>query len=835
MSAANSARKRGEFILRYRNPIAAAFIIITLLMAYWAAHVRVATIYDDLLPANHPNVRLYSQYKTSYGRAQTLVLMLRVRNGDIFNIDTLHKIQAVSFGVNRIPGVNHNEVFSLASYRVIYAHAVPGALVLHTFMYPNVPKTQKQVDELKRNVLTHRAQLAGLVTADNKAALIVASFNERGIDYKAAFDGVERMRRQYEDANIHIYASGDLMALAWGYHLLNQILVTFALSVAAMLIIVYLSLGTRTGWWVPIITAMGSAIWGLGFLGVCGFNFDPVMLVIPFIVMARDLSHGIQWQGRYYDELDRNDSLITARSGSTYSASAAVLELGRHEQIRDEDHGAALSETIGAMLPAGLLAILANVAGVIFVSLGDIPVLTHIGIGGALWLASSLAMVFVLQPIMLSYLRPPQARRFGRRTLIRLARNPSLEMFRNWLIRIPVRPGAMRNGLVAAGIMVAMAGLAAARNIPIGYQNSSIPIFRSDSTLNRDYAEISRFMPTSTGWIVLDTPDYPNPQSAIAPNVLRMEHDLGAYLMIRGDVTAVQTFDSLAVRPIDSLLHYGDPKFLATPAENTLTGTIWMMFFSSATSDDIRSFFAKSPAMTTSCIRVLLRDQNYVRLQRVHNEIDDFVRDRVASDPALNQVKMRYLGGDAGVVLATDNVLARLNLLNLLFALATIVVCCALMFRSIAAGILFGAVCVMASVAAFIYMWLRGIGLTIDIIPILSLGAGLGINYGIYIVFRVRDEVRNGYALDAALVTAIGGTGRWVFATFAVMAGGLLPWSFSPLLFHSQMSSMLILLLVANLVAGVLILPAMIAWLRPRFLRPPGQGRREPQSIRAVS
>ena len=46
-------------------------------------------------------------------------------------------------------------------------------------------------------------------------------------------------------------------------------------------------------------------IWGLGFVSLMGYNFDPVMLVIPFILTARDLSHGIQWQGRYYNELDR--------------------------------------------------------------------------------------------------------------------------------------------------------------------------------------------------------------------------------------------------------------------------------------------------------------------------------------------------------------------------------------------------------------------------------------------------------------------------------------------------------------------------------------------------
>jgi predicted RND superfamily exporter protein len=51
-----------------------------------------------------------------------------------------------------------------------------------------------------------------------------------------------------------------------------------------------------------------------------------------------------------------------------------------------------------------------------------------------------------------------------------------------------------------------------------------------------------------------------------------------------------------------------------------------------------------------------------------------------------------------------------------------------------------------------------------------------------------------------------------------VMIGGIVPWAFSPLLFHNEMSVLLIFLMGTNMVAGVLILPAYIAWRRPRFI-----------------
>jgi len=50
------------------------------------------------------------------------------------------------------------------------------------------------------------------------------------------------------------------------------------------------------------------------------------------------------------------------------------------------------------------------------------------------------------------------------------------------------------------------------------------------------------------------------------------------------------------------------------------------------------------------------------------------------------------------------------------------------------------------------------------------------------------------------------------------MVGGILPWAFSPLLFHNEMAVLLIFLMGTNMIAGALILPAFIAWRRPRFI-----------------
>ena len=290
-------------------------------------------------------------------------------------------------------------------------------------MYPKMPRRPAQLDELQHNVYAHREAVAGLITYDNKGALITASFNEHGLDYKALFDEIQHIIKPTATQIPRFMWRASRLSPDGVITICRVSMLIFTISVALMLIILYLSLGQRSSWWAPILTGSFSAIWGLGFVSFMGYDFDPVMLVIPFILTARDLSHGIQWQGRYYDELDRLDDKLLA-----------------------------CATTTDVMLPPGLLSIIADIAGIIFIALGGIPVLKEIGMGGAVWLAVSLTMVFVFQPIFMSYLPRPRIRE--RSWLTRSegrAHHGPLRNALDWLLRVPITPGVVRGALLMAG------------------------------------------------------------------------------------------------------------------------------------------------------------------------------------------------------------------------------------------------------------------------------------------------------------------------------------------------------------------------------------------------
>jgi predicted RND superfamily exporter protein len=776
----------GDFVLRFRAIIGAILLIISAVMLWYCTRVVIATKFDDFFPSYHSNVVLYQQWH-KYGGAQTLAVMVQTKQGDIFNKTTLKKIQDIQREVDKLPGVDHNEVLSLASYRVSYAEASPGSLIIKPFMFPEIPKNEDGIQALKRTIMANRARISELVSADSKSALVRASFNERGLDYKQLFYKVQDIVKQYQDDNNEIFVAGEPITRGYGYYYEPVVATLFLIAVGVMIFILWATGGQRSRWWAPIVTGALSAVWGLGFVGVMGYDFDPVMLVIPFILTARDMSHGIQWQGRYHDELDR--------LGDKYAACAATTDF---------------------MLPPGFLSIMADISGIIFISFGGIPVLQHIALAGTVWLAGSLTMVFIFQPILMSYLPVPEIKRKRMRGGAEHGAVSRTREGLEWLVHVPTKPGVLRKALLGGSAIFLIYGIVSGLDCKIGYSNAGTPLYKPNSKVNQDIGQIGRKFPLEEGWVILTTPSYPDKQSVLGPAVLRMVDDMRAFLFQDPKVAQVVSFSSTVSEPFNQMFNYSYPKYLAVPSSIELSGNLWFLYLNGSAPGELERFISNRSNNDT-CVRVLLRDHTYDTLNAIRNRIKLFVDQRVAPDPGLSRVKVHFLAGIAGLYLAANDVLYQLDFLNITFVLAVVWLFCVISFRSFVAGLMFLFACVLANFGAFIYMNIRDIGLTIDTIPVISLGIGLGVDYGIYTVSRIRDEVMGGMDMDDAIVLALKTTGVAVFNTFLVMIGGIFPWIFSPLLFHNAMSTLLIFLMGTNMIAGCIILPCYLSWARPKF------------------
>mgnify|MGYP001162075261 CR=1 FL=1 len=803
----------GKIILRFRAPIGLILVAVTIFMAYWATRVQIGTRFVDFFPSYHHYVLLNNKYARSFGGAESLQIMVRVKHGDIFNRETLLKIQQLNHEMDSLPGVNHEEVFSLASFRVSYVEALSGALVTQPYMFPDVPKTAQGIAALKANVVAHWDALRQLVSADYKSAMVTASFNDEAINYREFFQDVQQIIQKNQDDNHLIYVAGEPMTRGWGYHYIWQIVSIILISLAVIVLIHYYGIRGVARWWAPLMTGSCSALWGMGFTGLIGYQLDPVMLVIPFILTARDVSHGIQWQRRFYSEIDR--------SGGNVQDSVIL--------------------TTNLMLPPGLVSILADIFGIIFVSFSGIPTLHHIALTGAVWVAASLTMVFVFQPIVMSYLPSPKLEKLRIEAELAGGLEGKLEAFLEHLTEIPVRPGRARTAILTAAAAFIVFGLLSGQRAAIGYRTIGTPLYKSNAKVNKDIQEIAKNFPEDEAWVVLETPPYPSDQSTLGSSPLRLADDLRYYLRERDpNVIQVVSFGSDIEKPFNQMFHYGHPKFLRVPESTELAGNLWFLYLSGTAPGEMERYLADRQA-DAACIRVLLRDHTYDTLNQLLAEVAAFSRSQagvaiapgaqatlretlraggaVQPDPTLTQVKVDMLGGIGGLYAAANQVLKYTDFFNLTLTLLAVGICCAFEFGSIVAGILFIAASVLANFGAFIYMNMRDLTLTIDTIPVVSLGIGLGIDYGIYTMAAIRDEVIRGKDLEDAIQTAMRTTGAAVLNTLFVMVGGLAVWMFSPVDFHTRMAQLLIFLMITNAITGVMILPSFVAAFKPRFIR----------------
>jgi uncharacterized protein len=776
----------GEAILRFRREIGIGLGVATLLMAYWATQVDISTRFIDFFPAQHRNVILAERF-SQFGGDETLVLMLAVKRGDIFNLATLRKVQKITQEVDWLPGVIHQEVFSLASYRIAYAQAVPGGLNITPFMYLSSPDNQDQIQVFKQRIFAHREQLRHLISDDNKSTLITASFNEGGValDHGQLFKEIRRIVANNRDADHDIYIAGEPVVRGYAYYYFPAIVAIFFTACLVVVLVLYANLGAYTSWWVPVVTGSCSALWGLGFVGLMGYAFDPLMLVVPFILTARDTSQAIAWQRRYYSVLNQLEN--------------------RH---------AACVATTNLMLVSGMVAIAADITGIIFLSFSGIPVLDHIARAGTVWLGASLLMVFIFQPILMSYLPTSRyTRNFERNQNL----ERRLEALVDRIVEVPVTMGVTRKLLFSGAAGLLVLGVVAAFNIQVGYKHPGTPLYRPDAQVNIDAAAIGRKFPVDEAWVMFSTPPFPNQQSVLSPNVLRLADNLRGFLLGDPSVLQVISFASTVIKLLNQMFHYGHPKYFGMPKNPQQAGNLWYLFLEGTAPGEMEHYISNTAANDT-CIRVMLRDHTGETLARVQREIGDFFKSNAERDPAYAKVEVNYMAGLAGLYAAANDVLYRVDLINIGLVLACVFIFCTGLFGSFLAGLMFVFGCVLANFTAFTYMYLFGIQLTIDTLPVISLAIGLGIDYGISTVSRIRAEVIAGHQLDDAIRVALKGAGESVLSTFCVMFGGILPWAFSPALFHHHMGVLLTVLLATNVLAGVWILPAFISWSGPGFI-----------------
>lgn len=189
---------------------------------------------------------------------------------------------------------------------------------------------------------------------------------------------------------------------------------------------------------------------------------------------------------------------------------------------------------------------------------------------------------------------------------------------------------------------------------------------------------------------------------------------------------------------------------------------------------------------------------------------------RIAEPPS--KAAFRLAGGLIGVLAAANEELVRNDMLMNLLGFGTMYLIVLFTYRSLSAGLYLLFPLVISNVLVNATMAVLGIGININTLPLVTVGLGFGIDYGLYIMSRIIEEIRVRGDLDESIREALVTSGKSVSFTAICMVASTAIWGFSNIRFDAIMGVLLAGWMFVSFVASETILPVTIALFRPKFI-----------------
>jgi hypothetical protein len=207
-------------------------------------------------------------------------------------------------------------------------------------------------------------------------------------------------------------------------------------------------------------------------------------------------------------------------------------------------------------------------------------------------------------------------------------------------------------------------------------------------------------------------------------------------------------------------------------------------------------------------VSIFTRDHQAGTLAHIVSEVNRF-------KSAFDGDKLTFLlaSGNAGVMAATNEVVAAADHWVNWALFGAVALLCLITFRSLAVTLCIVIPLGVVTVLCYALMAALGIGMKVNTLPVVALGVGVGVDYGIYLFEVIRHEMDSGAALPVAFHEALRQRGTASLFTAVTMTVGVATWLFSQLQFQADMGILLAFMFMVNAFGAILLAPALAAFL----------------------
>lgn len=756
-----------------RGVVLTLFVAATLFLGWRASGLHVDAGFEKLLPLEHPYIQTFLDYREEFGGANRLLIAFEAREGDIFTAEFLARFKALTDEVFFLPGVNRASVRSMVTPNVRFIEIVEGGFTGGNVMPADFRPTEEGLAEVRENVL--RAGIVGrLVANDFTAAMVTAELLEMDpatgerLDYlEVARRLEERVRKPFVDEHFDVHIIGFAKMIGDIADGAAGVVAFFGLAFVITMALVFAFTRSVRLTLLPLLCSIVAVVWDLGLLTVLGFGLDPMTILVPFLVFAIGVSHGVQ--------------MVNAVSA---------------ELARGSDAPAAARTAFRRLLVPGSIALVTDTIGFLTILLIDIGIIRELAITSSLGVGVIILTNLLLLPVLLSYLRFPE----GFRDRLARAAEGRERLWHGF--EGVTRPRGAATALVVAGALLAV-GLVGARGLRIGDLQAGVPELRPDSRYNRDAAFISEHFSIGVDLLSVIVETVPNGciEYDVMSAIDRFEWQMANVPAVQSTMSMPQVAKVLNAGWNEGALRW---RILPRNSQTMVQATSWIETSTGLLNRDC------------SAMPVILftEDHKAQTIERITGAATAW-----AGEHDSPRHRFRLATGNVGVMAATNEVVSAAQVPMLLWVYAAVVTLSLVTFRSVRATLCIVLPLGLVSVFCYALMAFLEIGLKVSTLPVAALGVGVGVDYGIYIFSRMQTALRAGESLVEAYRDTLRVTGSAVLITGLTLGIGVSTWTLSALQFQADMGLLLAFMLFTNMLGALFLLPALARVLFPEAAR----------------
>ena len=767
-----------EWILRHRYLVIALTLTVSVAAVIEAKNLRIIIDPNKSLPQSHPYVETSNRVEKIFGSRYVVVIGITPKQGDIFQPAVLEKIQHMTAAFLQTPGVVKENLLSLSSRRAKNIVGTADGLEVRPLM-PNVPATIGQIQDLRESVKKNPVYLNSIVSTDMRTAAILVEFKEGPGGFRAIMDKVGSVVDRERDPRVEINVGGIPSFLARIEDYSERMAYLFPIAILVLSLVLFEAFRTKQGLILPLVTAGLAVAWGVGVMGASGIPMDVFNAATPILILAVATGHAVQLLKRYYEEYYRlrDTTTLSPKVANNQAVIASLVRVGP------------------VMIAAGAVASLGFFSLVVF----QISTIRTFGIFTGIGILAALILEMTFIPALRSVLAPPSdADR--KRERQRHIWDKATFLIANWVT------GTSRRKMywvVLLFIMTAMVGISR-----VTVDNATKSFFSPDLSFEKDDKVLNeRLGGTNTLNLLVEG----SGDDAIKnPKTLRAIDELQRFLEAQpfvGKTVSIADF----IKRMNQAMHGDDPAYYNIPESQELISQYLLLYSMSGEPGDFDSYV--DYGYRSANLTVFLKTDSSAYVDKLIERIHKFTGHLFDPDVHIG------IGGSVAQAAALNEVMVYGKILNIVQIAAVVFIISSLIFRSLIAGMLVLLPLLITVLTNFGLMGWSGIPLNISTSLISAMAVGIGADYAIYLIYRLREELDMGSDEIPAVRKVIATAGQAImFVAIAVSAGyGVLLLSFG-FNIHKWLAILIAETMVMSSLSALLLIPALILTFHPGFI-----------------